>query len=120
MDFISADDECDHRNAHLIAKHGDIPSYALWRPCDIENQTISMRISWWEDSEKTKGQQSILQSLYKMKENGFISESKINSDNSLKEIDQTKAKKSSLSCSKKNDVNEFCSKRYGNELYCDI
>ena len=41
---------------------------------DIENQTIDERISWWEKSEKTPGQQSILQSLLYMKEHSITSE----------------------------------------------
>jgi hypothetical protein len=130
MDFISALDESHRRNAYLVTKNGGIPSYALWRETDIENQTIDERISWWEESEKTPGQQSILQNLLYMKKNGITSESlvdnnqkpnfgeNVNSDNHYKE----KKVKSDTTESNKinNNIEEFCSKRYSNELYCDI
>ena len=132
MDFISALDECDHRNALLVAKHGSIPSYALWRDTDIENQTIDERISWWEESEKNPGQQSILQSLRNMKENNIKEKNKSIKNRVIKPIDisinsdmkQVTSDKNNFTETKESskviNAEEFCSKRYGNELYCDI
>jgi hypothetical protein len=136
MAFISTLDECYHRNALLVAKHGSIPSYAIWRKTDIENQTIDERISWWEESEKTPGQQSILQRLQYMKEHNITSESleriitnmieenaNINNHLEKKETSESNChiRENKETHSKKYDiVDEFCSKRYGNELYCDI
>ena len=136
MNFISASDESSHRNAQLIAKHSSIPSYALWRDIDIENQTIDERISWWEKSEKTPGQQSILQSLRNMKENNITSESlgrvttniieeNANSNNHSEKKESYESNSHIVEnkevLSKNNNiVSEFCSKRYCDELYCDI
>ena len=138
MNFISASDECSHRNAQLIAKHISIPSYALWRDIDIENQTIEERISWWEKSEKTPGQQSILQSLRYMKEHSITSESLVENDqryesnkhtnyhNHFEEKNKIPKNNSQIGENKEfhpkenNIVDEFCSKRFSNEFYCDI
>lgn len=46
---MSADDEADARNAVLVACHGRIPSYALWRGCDVERETNEARAAWWND-----------------------------------------------------------------------
>mgnify|MGYP000883659820 CR=1 FL=1 len=136
MDFISALDESHRRNAYLVTKNGGIPSYALWRETDIENQTIDERISWWEESEKTPDQQYILQNLLYMKKNGITSESlvdnnqkpnfgeNVNSDNQYKEKkvkrDTTERDTTERDTTESNNIEEFCSKRYSNELYCDI
>ena len=138
MDFISALDESHRRNAYLVTKHGGIPSYALWRDYDIENLTIGERISWWEELEKTPDQQYILKSLLYMKKNGITSESlvdnnqkpnfgeNVNSDNHYNEKKETYESNSHIVENKEvpsknnNIVAEFCSKRYCDELYCDI
>ena len=121
MDFISALDECDHRNALLIAKHGHIPSYALWRDTDIENQTIDERISWWEESEKTPSQKSILQSLRNMKKKYIREKTESSKSKLIKQVNSDKNNNTETKVSSKViNAEEFCSKRYGNELYCDI
>ena len=125
MDFISALDESHRRNAYLVTKHGGIPSYALWRDYDIENLTIGERISWWEELEKTPDQQYILKSLLYMKKNGITTKSL------GKNSEKTTPRKNSYSNNQfeentespsklNNNLDEFCSKRYSNELYCDI
>ena len=135
MDFISALDESHRRNAYLVTKHGSIPGYALWRETDIGNQTIDERISWWEELEKTPDQQFILQNLLYMKKNGITSESlvdnnqkpnfgeNVNSDNHYKEKkvkSDTTERDTTESNKINNNIEEFCTKRYSNELYCDI
>jgi hypothetical protein len=44
---MSTDDEAEARNAILSCCHGRIPSYALWRGCDVERESLLARIEWW-------------------------------------------------------------------------
>ena len=49
MDYYTIfEKEADDRNAVLMGIHNKIPSYALWRDIDIENESIEQRIKWCE------------------------------------------------------------------------
>ena len=50
MDYYTIfEKEADDRNAVLMGIHKKIPSYALWRDIDIENESIEQRIKWWRN-----------------------------------------------------------------------
>ena len=83
--------EATDRNAILIEKHGKIPSYGLWMENDIRKESLYSRLDWWKDL------------LFKNHELATFWIDKLE-----------KRLKGSI-------VNtEYCSKRMGDELYCDI
>ena len=43
----NARDEAFVRNRILVAQHGRIPSFALYRPCDIDRDDEYSRLEWW-------------------------------------------------------------------------
>lgn len=42
--------QCDKRNYILFCRHGDIPSYCLWRESDMLNDSDSETYNWWNDN----------------------------------------------------------------------
>ena len=92
MDFkYTCEKEASDRNSFLINKYGKIPSYSLWREIDIEKENINTRYRWWNNQE-----------------------TKINSNIVIN------WKTYLYSLIKKDIKYEYCSKRAGNELQCDI
>jgi len=83
--------EADDRNAILILKHGKIPSYGLWMENDIRKESLNVRLDWWKDS-PVKNHELTTFWLDKLEKRLKI------------RVVNT----------------EFCAKRMGNELYCDI
>lgn len=83
--------EAEDRNALLVLRHGKIPSYGLWMESDIKKESLVKRISWWKDSPMPNHELTL---FWLNKLNNHISSNTIS--------------------------NEFCAKRMGDELYCDI
>ena len=116
---FTSQNEAFDRNAILTEKHGKIPSYALWRDIDIENESINTRYNWWKnedcDSEIVISWKYHLCSLLGIDKDNNTEKEGNNKKNNLKLEDKEKPR------SKKNNSNyEYCSKRAGDELYCDI
>lgn len=90
--------EAECRNSILYLNHGKIPSYSLWTDQDIEKESIETRLDWWTYFENSKNDQIKSTVSY------WITLIK-------KQISQ-----------KKNKIitQEYCSKRMGDELVCDI
>ena len=90
--------EAESRNSILDSNHGKIPSYSLWRDGDIEMETLETRLEWWTYFENSKNDQIKLTVKY------WITLIK-------KKISQKKPE---------TITQEYCSKRMGDELVCDI
>jgi hypothetical protein len=90
--------EAESRNSILDSNHGKIPSYSLWTDQDIEKESIETRLDWWTYFEKSKNDQIKSTVSY------WITLIK-------KQLSQKKNKIS---------TQEYCSKRMGDELVCDI
>ena len=41
--------EAEKRNNALLKRYGNLPSYAFWRPMDIDRETENDKILWWND-----------------------------------------------------------------------
>lgn len=85
-------EEANARNYILTIQHKRLPSYCLWMDIDIKKETIKNRLNWWKTIEKGNKEKNEVISKW------------------INYLENSNARK----------INEFCSKRNPNELYCDI
>ena len=103
---MTSQEEATSRNTVLAEKHGKIPSYALWREMDIDDETLETRIEWWKTYTKDS-------EIYVKTVANYWT--KILNDK-LKESDNKKTNSVVFI-----EDHNCCTKRgYGNDLYCDI
>ena len=103
-DHFTLENEALDRNSLLIAKYSKIPSYALWRDIDIEQESINTRLKWWEKEDKTSSPDKL----------NILINNWINYFKSIKTTQSLSEK------NVKSEPDQYCSKRMGNELSCDI
>lgn len=94
--ILKTESEC--RNSILYLNHGKMPSYSLWTNEDIEKESIETRLNWW--------------TVMKGVQNDQIKSTVLHWITLIKK--QTSQKKNKIS------THEYCSKRMGDELVCDI
>ena len=117
MDFqqFTPDDEANDRNTVIIGQYNKIPSYALWRGYDIERESQEERIDWW------KNYQNVDNIIWKTLANQWLSRLSQNDEKNSEDNISTDTKSSDENRQVLEDNNQdFCSKRFSNELYCDI
>jgi hypothetical protein len=130
MDFqqFTPDNEANDRNAVLSGQYSKIPSYALWMEYDIEKETQEERINWWKNYEnvdnivwKTLANQWLEYFKEKIVEPSSSDDESIGKPNENSPKEKESNVKSNENTQEVKDNNqEFCSKRFTNELYCDI
>ena len=122
MDFqqFTLDDEANDRNAVLSGQYNKIPSYALWRDYDIEKETKEERIVWWKNYQNADN--IVWKTLANQWLNYFNKDEEENSPDTISpdtKSPDTKSPDENAQLVGDNNQ-EFCSKRFNNELYCDI
>ena len=98
--FQNPENESGARNLILTWEFKSMPSYTLWRSEDIIQVSLEERIEWF--------QSHVSHTHPKIKETATYW---YNYLKSLQETNKTPTNSPNL---------QFCSKRFSNELYCDI
>lgn len=101
--------ETNARNNILTLEFKKLPSYTIWREEDIVKASLETRISWY--------QEHLDNSHPKIKE---IALDWYNYLQYLHELSEINSKRSLTNTPNNSPNLEFCSKRFTNELYCDI
>ena len=128
--YFTLENEALDRNAILVAKHSNIPSYALWRGFDIEQESINSREKWWNEKGRDRYYELNLELWSATSEinnpllNGRSVEKLINKwikyFESIKKSYQSEIDSQEKIKTEPKDQEQYCSKRMGNELSCDI
>tara|TARA_Y100000385_G_C12887296_1_gene548401 strand:- start:163 stop:540 length:378 start_codon:yes stop_codon:yes gene_type:complete len=118
--YFTPEQEATDRNAVLSARY-KIPSYALWRDFDIENvESNAERLSWWEDERLDQFNNPKSTStkpdvhLHRIWIEFFKSNTTKNTNEKIKNNKLPERE------DKLKDIPEYCSKRMGDYLNCDI